>query len=155
MVLDGSCLGLILETPASSCSQALGRQQCSPRCSPSPQWVRSTQRSSSHTAPFLTPKLLPPYRYPRRPLLVAFLAANEVRVRSSLGILEAAPIRISPPILPLSPLHRVQSRAQTAQHEVARVRDATDPVASAAAAKKTQTYDAMEGCGVQVAIRGY
>lgn len=64
--VDGGCLGLILETP--DCPQALGRQQCSPRCSPSPQWVRSTQRSSSHTAPFLAPKRLPPSRYPGRPL---------------------------------------------------------------------------------------
>jgi len=43
---------------------------------------------------------------------------------------------------------------QTAQHEVARVRDATDPVASAAAAKMTQTYDAMEGSGIHITPRG-
>ena len=154
MVLDGDCLGLILETP--DYPQALGRQQCSPRCSPSPQRVPSTQRSPSHTAPFLAPKYLPPSRYPGRPLLVPFLAANEALVRSSLGVLEAAPIRTSPPILPPpSPLRRVQLRVRTAQHEVTRVRGATDPVASATAAQRSQTYDAMEESGVQTTPQGH
>lgn len=76
------------------------------------------------------------------------LAANEARVRSPLAILEADPIRVSPPIhLPLSSLRDVQLHAQTAQHEVARVRDVTDPVARAVAAKRTQNYDTMERSG--------